>query len=161
MLPSSFLFFLATTASAAVLESLNAVPAGWKYTGAASNDEPIRLQIALQQGDAEAFEQAVIDMSTPGKIHPRCFSMFVYHVVLHAWHVPLVPEPQSHVAELEFLQNALSRRIYTQALKKNKRLSTRSIPSTQNKPKIIINGTNADLTQTTPRMASTSKTTKR
>lgn len=71
MLSSSFLFFLATTASAAVLESLNAVPAGWKYTGAASNDEPIRLQIALQQGDAAGFEQAVIDMSTPGKIYPN------------------------------------------------------------------------------------------
>lgn len=83
MLPSSFLFFLATTASAAVLESLNAVPAGWKYTGAASNDEPIRLQIALQQGDAEAFEQAVIDMSTPGKIYPGFSLIFAYHVVLY------------------------------------------------------------------------------
>ena len=66
MVSSSFLLFLASTASAAVLESLNAVPAGWKYTGAASKDEPIRLQIALKQGDASAFEQAVIDMSTPG-----------------------------------------------------------------------------------------------
>lgn len=69
MLSSTFLFFLASTASAAVLESLNSLPAGWKYTGAASKDEPIRLQIALKQGDLAAFEQAVIDMSTPGTIH--------------------------------------------------------------------------------------------
>lgn len=79
MLSSSFLFFLASTASAAVLESLNAVPTGWKYTSAASDDQPIRLQIALQQGDAAAFEQAVIDMSTPGRFH-RCFFQETTHV---------------------------------------------------------------------------------
>jgi hypothetical protein len=66
MVSSSFLLFLASTASAAVLESLNAVPAGWKYTSAAERDEPIRLQIALKQGDVAAFEQRVIDISTPG-----------------------------------------------------------------------------------------------
>lgn len=66
MLTSSFLLFLASTASAAVLESLNAVPSGWKYSATAKNEEPIQLQIALKQGDVEGFEQAVIDMSTPG-----------------------------------------------------------------------------------------------
>jgi len=67
MLSSTFLLFLASTASAAVLESLNAVPAGWKYSAVAEKDEPIRLQIALKQGDVEGFEQAVLDMSTPGR----------------------------------------------------------------------------------------------
>jgi len=65
---SALSFFLASTASAAVLESLAAVPAGWKFTAPASKDEPIRLQIALKQGDVTAFEQAVIEMSTPGTI---------------------------------------------------------------------------------------------
>ncbi|KAL5376657.1 Tripeptidyl-peptidase sed2 [Paraphaeosphaeria sporulosa] len=77
MVSSSFLLFLASTASAAVLESLNAVPAGWQYSGAAKMDEPIRLQIALKQGDVEKFEQAVIDMSTPD--HPTYGQHFQDH----------------------------------------------------------------------------------
>jgi hypothetical protein len=89
MVSSSFLLFLASTASAAVLESLNAVPAGWKYTSAAEKDEPIRLQIALKQGDVAAFEQRVIDISTPGTFallvmsnasicgHPRITKQFM------------------------------------------------------------------------------------
>ena len=33
--------------------------------GPAEDSQVIKLQIALQQGDVEGFEQAVLDMSTP------------------------------------------------------------------------------------------------
>lgn len=39
--------------------------AGWKASGLADDSQVLKLQIALQQGDAEAFEQHVMDVSTP------------------------------------------------------------------------------------------------
>ena len=39
--------------------------AGWKSAGPAAESQVLRLQIALQQGDVEAFEQHVMDVSTP------------------------------------------------------------------------------------------------
>jgi tripeptidyl-peptidase-1 len=38
---------------------------GWKLQGPAADAHTLKLQIALQQGDAAAFEQTVIDISTP------------------------------------------------------------------------------------------------
>jgi tripeptidyl-peptidase-1 len=38
---------------------------GWKLQGPAAEEQSLKLQIALQQGDAAKFEQAVLDMSTP------------------------------------------------------------------------------------------------
>lgn len=50
---------------------------GWKYAATPSGGRSIRLQIALQQQDAEGFEQAVMDMSTPG--HPSYGNHFETH----------------------------------------------------------------------------------
>jgi tripeptidyl-peptidase-1 len=38
---------------------------GWKLQGLASKTDSLRLQIALQQGNAAGFEQTVMDISTP------------------------------------------------------------------------------------------------
>ncbi len=54
--------------SARVMDRLHAVPKGWEKLGGAS-DEPITLRIALQQQNALALEQAVLEISTPG--HPN------------------------------------------------------------------------------------------
>ncbi|OOF91438.1 hypothetical protein ASPCADRAFT_155183 [Aspergillus carbonarius ITEM 5010] len=53
---------------AEVFEKLSAVPDGWRYANTPEGNEPIRLQIALQQHDVAGFEQAVMDMSTPGHV---------------------------------------------------------------------------------------------
>ncbi|KAL4892195.1 peptidase S8/S53 domain-containing protein [Aspergillus ambiguus] len=49
-----------------VFEKLSSVPQGWHYSHAAQPDYPISLKIALKQHDVEGFEQALMDMSTPG-----------------------------------------------------------------------------------------------
>lgn len=56
------------TASVAgqAFERLRAVPDGWRYDGTPSSNQPIRLRIALKQQDEPGFEQALLDMSTPG-----------------------------------------------------------------------------------------------
>jgi tripeptidyl-peptidase-1 len=41
----------------------------------------LKLQIALQQNDAEGFEQHVLDISTPS--HPKYGLHFESHVSLH------------------------------------------------------------------------------
>ncbi|KAL4918733.1 peptidase S8/S53 domain-containing protein [Aspergillus aurantiobrunneus] len=60
--------FSCLTASVAgqAFERLKAVPDGWKYDGTPSANQPIRLRIALKQHDVAGFEQALLDMSTPG-----------------------------------------------------------------------------------------------
>ncbi|KAL5340945.1 peptidase S8/S53 domain-containing protein [Aspergillus crustosus] len=47
-------------------ERLRAVPEGWRYDGTPSANQPIRLRVALKQHDVDGFEQALLDMSTPG-----------------------------------------------------------------------------------------------
>ncbi|KAH8433741.1 S53 family peptidase [Aspergillus melleus] len=59
------LTLLSSSVAAEVFEKLSSVPNGWVYSGTPSGDQAIRLKIALQQGDADAFEKAVLDMSTP------------------------------------------------------------------------------------------------
>ena len=49
-----------------IFEKLAAVPEGWVQDGTPSPNSPMRFRIALKQPNAGAFEQAVIDMSTPG-----------------------------------------------------------------------------------------------
>ncbi|KAI1170146.1 tripeptidyl-peptidase [Nemania sp. FL0916] len=56
----------ATAATARLMDSLPSVPKGWTQVRSAGLDEPITLRIALPQQHADALEQAVIDMSTPG-----------------------------------------------------------------------------------------------
>ena len=53
----------------AVLEKLSAIPHGWHQQHAPPAWKRLRFRIALRQENAFAFEQHVIDISTPG--HPK------------------------------------------------------------------------------------------
>jgi tripeptidyl-peptidase-1 len=53
------------------------VYAGWKLQGPAADQQTLKLQIALQQRDADKFEQTVLDMSTPS--HPSYGQHFQDH----------------------------------------------------------------------------------
>ncbi|KAK5631009.1 hypothetical protein RRF57_006724 [Xylaria bambusicola] len=68
---------LAVQGLAKPFEQLYDVPEGWKLQGPAEDSQVIKLQIALQQGDVEGFEQAVLDMSTPD--HPKYGQHFQDH----------------------------------------------------------------------------------
>ncbi|CAJ2512406.1 Uu.00g054210.m01.CDS01 [Anthostomella pinea] len=68
---------LAVQALAKPYEKLFSVPEGWKLLGPAEDDQVLKLQIALTQGDAAGFEQAVLDMSTPS--HPSYGKHFQDH----------------------------------------------------------------------------------
>lgn len=68
---------LAAQGLAKPFEQLFGVPEGWKLQGPAEDSQAIKLQIALQQGDVEGFEQAVLDMSTPS--HPKYGQHFNDH----------------------------------------------------------------------------------
>ncbi|KAJ5683613.1 Peptidase S8/S53 subtilisin/kexin/sedolisin [Penicillium macrosclerotiorum] len=68
---------LASTAVAEVFERLAAVPQGWHYSRTPRANQPIKLQIALAQGDVAGFEQAVLEMSTPE--HPNYGQHFKTH----------------------------------------------------------------------------------
>ncbi|RDW67256.1 S53 family peptidase [Aspergillus mulundensis] len=57
---------LSASVAAAAFESLNAVPDGWRYDSTPSANQPLRLRIALKQHNVAGFEQALLDMSTPG-----------------------------------------------------------------------------------------------
>ncbi|KAL6706091.1 Tripeptidyl-peptidase sed2 [Coniothyrium glycines] len=56
---------LAAAALAEPFEKLFAVPQGWHLQGPASDKQTLKLQIALQQGNTQGFEQHVLDISTP------------------------------------------------------------------------------------------------
>lgn len=60
---------VASATSARVMDSLAAVPRGWESVRPALPEETVSLRIALKQQRAEALEQAVLDISTPG--HPK------------------------------------------------------------------------------------------
>lgn len=66
MLSSRLLALLATAAAARVMDQVPSVPKGWTEVRQASPEEPITLRIALPQQHADALEQAVVEMSTPG-----------------------------------------------------------------------------------------------
>ncbi|CDM34182.1 hypothetical protein DTO013E5_2407 [Penicillium roqueforti] len=71
------LSLLASSAAADVFESLSAVPQGWRYSRRPRADQPLKLQIALTQGDTAGFEEAVMEMSTPD--HPSYGHHFTTH----------------------------------------------------------------------------------
>ncbi|KAJ4294214.1 Tripeptidyl-peptidase sed2 [Kalmusia sp. IMI 367209] len=56
---------LATQGLAEPFEKLFGIPEGWKRQSFATDDQVLKLKIALRQGDAAGFEQAVLEMSTP------------------------------------------------------------------------------------------------
>ena len=60
---------LAPMAELVVLESLRAIPHGWLQKQAPSASKRLRLRIALRQENAHAFEQHVIDISTPDHVN--------------------------------------------------------------------------------------------
>ncbi|KAL2832521.1 peptidase S8/S53 domain-containing protein [Aspergillus cavernicola] len=57
---------LTASVAAQAFERLRAVPDGWSYDGTPDASQPIRLRIALKQHNVAGFEQALLDMSTPG-----------------------------------------------------------------------------------------------
>lgn len=56
----------ATAATARLMDSLPSVPQGWTQIRQAAVSEAITLRLALPQQHADALEQAVLEMSTPG-----------------------------------------------------------------------------------------------
>ncbi|KAL1981322.1 hypothetical protein VTN96DRAFT_2763 [Rasamsonia emersonii] len=101
LLSLAALSLLASSAAGEVLERLRATPSGWRFSRAARDDQPIRLQIALQQHDVDAFEQAVLDMSTPG--HPRYGRHFQSHDEMKRL---LLPSDEAVDAVVAWLQRA-------------------------------------------------------
>lgn len=57
---------LAACVSGKMMDSLSAIPEGWKEVRVAEGSEPISLRVALKQQNMEQFEKLVIEMSTPG-----------------------------------------------------------------------------------------------
>ncbi|KAJ5375948.1 hypothetical protein N7509_012834 [Penicillium cosmopolitanum] len=57
---------LASTAAADVFESLPGIPDGWRYSRTPSANQPIKLNFGLTQEGLHEFENALLDMSTPG-----------------------------------------------------------------------------------------------
>ncbi|KAF3401971.1 Tripeptidyl-peptidase sed2 [Penicillium rolfsii] len=92
---------LASTAGAEVFDKLAAVPQGWHYSRTPRGDQPIKLQVALTQGDAAGFEQAVLDMSTPN--HPNYGQHFRTHDEMKRM---LQPDASSVDAVTEWLKEA-------------------------------------------------------
>lgn len=60
------LSLLASTATADVFESLTGIPDGWRYSRTPSANQPIKLNFGLTQEGLHEFENALLDMSTPG-----------------------------------------------------------------------------------------------
>lgn len=72
---------------------------GWLYSRTPRGDQPIKLQVALTQGDTAGFEQAVLDMSTPD--HPNYGKHFRTHDEMKRM---LQPTASSVDAVLEWLK---------------------------------------------------------
>ncbi|KAI0865173.1 subtilisin-like protein [Xylaria cubensis] len=92
---------LAAQGLAKPFEQLFGVPEGWKLQGPAEDSQVIKLQIALQQGDVEGFEQAVLDMSTPS--HPNYGQHFQDHDEMKRM---LLPSQSSLSSVHAWLKNA-------------------------------------------------------
>ncbi|KAJ5130065.1 Peptidase S8/S53 subtilisin/kexin/sedolisin [Penicillium bovifimosum] len=92
---------LASTAAADVFESLSAVPQGWRYSRTPRPDQPLKLQIALAQGDAPGFEAAVLEMSTPD--HPTYGKHFNTHEEMKRM---LQPSSESADSVRDWLESA-------------------------------------------------------
>ncbi|KAI0443895.1 subtilisin-like protein [Xylaria telfairii] len=92
---------LAAQGLAKPFEQLFGVPEGWKLQGPAEDSQVIKLQIALQQGDVEGFEKAVLDMSTPS--HPNYGQHFQDHDEMKRM---LLPSQDSLSSVHSWLKNA-------------------------------------------------------
>ncbi|KAI1753568.1 subtilisin-like protein [Xylaria castorea] len=92
---------LAAQGLAKPFEQLFSVPEGWKLQGPAEDSQVIKLQIALQQGDVEGFEKAVLDMSTPA--HPNYGQHFQDHDEMKRM---LLPSEDSLSSVQAWLKNA-------------------------------------------------------
>ncbi|KAI0459945.1 subtilisin-like protein [Xylaria acuta] len=92
---------LAAQGLAKPFEQLFGIPEGWKLQGPAADSQVIKLQIALQQGDVEGFEQAVLDMSTPS--HPKYGQHFQDHDEMKRM---LLPSEDSLSSVHAWLKNA-------------------------------------------------------
>ncbi|KAI1267058.1 subtilisin-like protein [Xylariaceae sp. FL1019] len=92
---------LAIQALAQPFDQLFAIPEGWKLQAPAANSQVLRLKIALQQGDAAGFEQAVLDMSTPS--HSNYGQHFQSHDEMKRM---LMPKSESVASVYTWLQNA-------------------------------------------------------
>ncbi|RAL12861.1 S53 family peptidase [Aspergillus homomorphus CBS 101889] len=111
MLPSLFsngaalslaaLALLPSLGAAEVFEKLAGVPKGWKFSGNPSGSESLRLQIALSQHDLDGFEQALLDMSTPG--HPNYGNHFRTHDEMKRM---LLPTDEAVASIREWLESA-------------------------------------------------------
>lgn len=64
--PALSLVLLATVATARVMDSLHAIPEGWRKVMHASPTDPIALRIALRQSGGARLEQKVLEISNPG-----------------------------------------------------------------------------------------------
>ncbi|KAJ5301534.1 hypothetical protein PENANT_c002G09403 [Penicillium antarcticum] len=91
----------ASSAAADVFESLRAVPQGWRYSRTPRANQPLKLQIALAQGNAIGFEEAVMEMSTPD--HPSYGKHFQTHEEMKRM---LQPSAESAGSIREWLESA-------------------------------------------------------
>ncbi|PYH49782.1 S53 family peptidase [Aspergillus saccharolyticus JOP 1030-1] len=87
--------------AAEVFEKLAGVPQGWKFSGNPSENESLRLQIALSQHDLAGFEQALLDMSTPG--HSNYGKHFRTHDEMKRM---LLPTDEAVASVREWLESA-------------------------------------------------------
>ncbi|KAK5653455.1 hypothetical protein OQA88_8941 [Cercophora sp. LCS_1] len=86
----SFLFFAAAVSAGRLMDALAAVPAGWKETTVANGDPTLTLHVALrwQEPKAQALEDALIEMSTPG--HPN-YGMHMTREEIQSYTAPSDP----------------------------------------------------------------------
>ncbi|KAJ5773657.1 Peptidase S8/S53 subtilisin/kexin/sedolisin [Penicillium paradoxum] len=101
---------LASSAAADVFESLSGVPQGWIYSRTPGAKQPMKLQIALTQGNTVGFEKAVMDMSTPD--HPSYGQHFNTHEEMKRM---LQPSAESAGSVRDWLENAGITRIHQDA----------------------------------------------
>ncbi|KAK4223629.1 peptidase S8/S53 domain-containing protein [Podospora fimiseda] len=90
---------LATAASARVMDALAAIPHGWKQVRSAEPEEEVLLRVGLKQQHAQALEQAVLDISTPGHVN------YGKHMTREELKSYTAPSDAATSAVVEWLQN--------------------------------------------------------
>ncbi|KAF2848021.1 subtilisin-like protein [Plenodomus tracheiphilus IPT5] len=92
---------LAARGLAEPFEKLFGTPQGWKLQGPASDEQTLRLKIALQQNNVQGFEQTVLEMSTPS--HPKYGLHFASHEEMKSM---LLPSEETLSAVTAWLKSA-------------------------------------------------------
>ena len=82
-----------------LLESLNQVPAGWKFARTASPTETISLRISLRQQNVDTFYDHLLQVSTPD--HPR----YGQHYEGHELRSMLQPRQETTNLAISWLQD--------------------------------------------------------